>query len=248
MTEDILFRMTSVLPRPAATVVVIRDAPPPCGFEVLMVRRSDRAAFMAGAFVFPGGRVDESDGAGGPPVDPMEWPSRFADLTPLEEQSYRAAAARELAEEAGVRVEPRTLVPFAHWVTPDVDTRRFDTRFFLASMPDDQQPRPDEGETTALAWLSPPDALRRAGAGEIVLPPPTWTTLARLERFDDAARVFAWAHALRIVRVQPRLVRDEHQTLLTLPGDPTFPTLDGWEIPEHTRFSLLEGQWRPVRA
>jgi hypothetical protein len=57
-----------------------------------------------------------------------------------------------------------------------------------------------------------------------------------------------WAASQRIVRVQPLLFRDPARTMLTLPGDPTFPAIDGWEVPEDTRFVLQDGQWRPIRA
>jgi hypothetical protein len=49
-----------------------------------------------------------------------------------------------------------------------------------------------------------------------------------------------------IVRIQPQLIRGDGPTLLTLPGDPTYPTIDGWEIPAVTRFRLEDGRWQPV--
>ena len=70
-----------------------------------MVRRNDKVAFMAGAFVFPGGRVDEAD-SGHEPVHVDRWVHRFADLTTTDEHVFRLAAARELWEEARVRVDP----------------------------------------------------------------------------------------------------------------------------------------------
>ena len=71
------------------------------------------------------------------------------------------AAVRELQEEANVYITVDDLHPFAHWVTPEIETRRFDTRFFLARMPDGQQAMHDDGETTALEWLSPREAIAR---------------------------------------------------------------------------------------
>ena len=78
-----------------------------------------------------------------------------------------------------------------------------------------------------------------------MLPPPTWTTLKRLSTLRSVADLLGWAAAARIVRVQPLLIRDAERTMLTLPGDPTFPTIDGWDIPEETRFVLQDGQWLP---
>lgn len=234
--------------RPAATVVVVRDATHDHGFDVLMVRRNDHVAFMAGAYVFPGGRVDESDLACAVRAAVSDGASRFPGLTASQELPYRVAAVRELEEEAAVRIRVADLEPLAHWVTPEIETRRFDTRFFLSRMPEGQEAKHDEGETTALAWLPPAEAIHRAQRKEIMLPPPTWTTLKRLAQFGTIEDVFSWARRTPIVRVQPNFLRDEDRTMLTLPGDPTHPTVDGWEVPEDTRFLLQEGRWLPVPA
>lgn len=222
--------MTVVTPRPAATVVVVREAAG--GFEVLMVRRNDKVAFMAGAYVFPGGRVDDSElqQAGGD-----------------EAAAYRLAAVRELQEEANVTVDVSALVLIAHWVTPEIEARRYDTRFFLVRMPPGQQARHDASETTELAWLTPRDAIARCERGEIMLPPPTWTTLKRMQRHATIAELFEWAGSVAIPRVQPQFYEDDNQKVLTLPGDPTYPTIDGWDVPEDTRFLLEDGRWRPVK-
>jgi 8-oxo-dGTP pyrophosphatase MutT (NUDIX family) len=234
--------------RPAATVVVLRDfvdAP----LEVLLVRRNDKVAFMAGAYVFPGGRVDEHDVAGANRLTPAITESRFSDLTLEQEWPYRVAAVREVQEEANVTIDVADLVPFAHWVTPEIETRRYDTRFFLGRMPEGQTARHDEGEMTELEWLTPHDAVARCASGAILLPPPTWTTLKQLARFASIDDALQWAASKPIVRVMPGFIKDEGQTMLTLPGDPLHPTIPGWEIPEDTRFVLQEGKrWTPVRS
>lgn len=235
-------------PQPAATVIVLRlssQAP----FKVLMVKRN-KLAFMAGAFVFPGGRVDNEDR-----MATVNWtllsgpPSRFNDLTPGREWPFRVAAARELAEEANVQVDPLLLVPVAHWVTPEGEARRYDTRFFVVTMPDGQHARYDEGETVALEWFAPGDAIDRCRHGDIQLPPPTWTMLRRLSRFASLEAALEWARTETIVRVQPNLHRSEARTWLTLPGDPLHPAPAGWETPEDTRFELQnERGWQPTRS
>jgi 8-oxo-dGTP pyrophosphatase MutT (NUDIX family) len=239
--------MPVATPRPASTIVVMREsASNP--FEVLMVRRHDNVAFMGGAYVFPGGRVDDEDVArAAREGDRLPGTaSRFADLTPLQDFAHRLAGSRELLEEVGLTIPPHALEPFAHWVTPEVETRRYDARFFVTRMPDQQTPVHDAHETTEFAWYAPRAALDRCRAGAILLPPPTWTTLKALERFDSASRVLEWARTVRIFRIQPALLRSEDETLLTLPGDPTHPPIDGWDTPEHTRFALRDGRWLPV--
>lgn len=223
--------MTGATLRPAATVVVVREAA--AGFEVLMVRRNDSVAFMAGAYVFPGGRLDDADRvkAGGDEL-----------------AAYRWAAVRELEEEVGLRVDPSELMMIAHWVTPEIETRRYDTRFFLVRVPAGQEPRHDHAETTEFAWMTPREAIERCERGEIMLPPPTWTTLKRMQRHASIAELFDWAKSVAIPRVQPHFYEQDDRKLLTLPGDPTYPTIDGWDVPEDTRFMLQDGQWRPVKS
>ncbi len=231
-----------VAARPAATVIVLREGDP---FEVLLLRRNDQVAFMAGSYVFPGGRVDPADH---PAAGASLSPSSFSDLSDAEEAAYRQAAVRELKEEANVTVAPADLAPLAHWVTPEIEIRRYDTRFFLARMPAGQQPRHDNGEMTALEWVSPDQAVAKFGRREMLLPPPTWTTIRQLEKLTSIDAAFAWARQRRIVRVMPVFIKTDAVTMLTLPGDPLFPTIPGWEVPEETRFVLEDGaRWQPLK-
>ena len=155
-----------------------------------MVRRNDKVAFMAGSYVFPGGRVDEHDR---PPKGEHLPAAVFPDLSGEEEAAFRMAAVRELQEEANVYITVDDLHPFAHWVTPEIEIRRYDTRFFIARMPEGQTAKHDESETTALEWLSPPEAMARFERRELLLPPPTWTTIRQLAPRSSIEDVFAWA-------------------------------------------------------
>jgi len=229
--------------RPAATVIVLRPGDP---FEFLLLRRNDKVAFMAGSYVFPGGRVDAADH---PAPGTVLAPPTFSDLTDAEEAAYRQAAVRELREEANLSVAPTDLAPLAHWVTPEIEIRRYDTRFFIARMPAGQDPRHDDGEMTAMAWLSPKLAIARFERRELLLPPPTWTTIRQLEKLASIDAVFAWARQRTVVRVMPGFIKTDTQVMLTLPGDPLFPTIPGWEVPEETRFVLEDGaRWQPLKA
>lgn len=211
-----------------------------------MVRRNDKVAFMAGSYVFPGGRIDDSDH---PPQGEPVPKAVFPDLTDAEEAAYRIGAVRELQEEANVYITVGDLHPFAHWVTPEIEIRRYDTRFFIARMPEGQDPKHDEGETTALEWLPPKEAIARFERRELLLPPPTWTTIRQLAPRRSIDDVLAWAKSRPIVRVMPGFFKNGDDVTLTLPGDPLYPTIPGWEIPEETRFVLEDGvRWAPRKA
>lgn len=168
-------------------------------------------------------------------------------------RSHRAALAsrqttlRALAEREGLRLALDALTPFAHWVTPDIETKRFDARFFLAPAPAGQEPVHDDREATAATWLDPSAAVDEARRGAIALPPPTWTTLRMLQRFASIDEVLAWARVRRVVPIQPVFARQGSRALLTLPGDPLYPVDSAVEVLPETRFVLENGRWRPVR-
>jgi 8-oxo-dGTP pyrophosphatase MutT (NUDIX family) len=229
--------------RPASTVIVLREGSP---FEILMVRRNDTVAFMAGSYVFPGGRVDESDRP--PKGEPLPT-AIFSDLTDAEEATYRMAAVRELQEEANVYLTVSDLHPYAHWVTPEVETRRYDTRFFVARMPAGQHAKHDESETTALEWLSPQEAIARFERKLLLLPPPTWTSIRQLAKRSSVDDAIAWARSRPVVRVMPGFRKTDTEFMLMLPGDPLCPAIPGWEVPEETRFILQDGaRWQPLKV
>ena len=229
--------------RPAATVIVLREGSP---FELLMVRRNDKVAFMAGSYVFPGGRVDDFDR---PRDGDTLSPATFVDLSPAEEAAFRRAAVRELREEANVTITVDDLYPFAHWVTPEIETRRYDTRFFLARMPPGQQPKHDESETTALEWLTPREAIAKFERREMLLPPPTWTTIRQLAPRTSIEDVIEWTRHRKIARIMPGFYKTDSEFMLMLPGDPLMPAVADWEVPEETRFVLQDGaRWQPLKA
>lgn len=159
-----------------------------------------------------------------------------------------AATFRTVIEREGLRLALDALVLFAHWVTPPIDTRQFDTRFFVTRVPPNQCPAHDETETTHSVWLLPARAIADAVSGEIVLPPPTWTTLRELERFASVDAAIAWARTRRLVRRQPKLVDEPGRRMLLLPGDPLYPEVEDPEQPAETRFVLVDKRWRAERS
>ncbi len=160
----------------------------------------------------------------------------------------RTATLSSIVTDAGVRLAPDLLVPLSHWVTPEIEPRRFDTRFFIARVPAGQVPVHDSTETTDSEWLAPAAAIDRHRRNDIWLPPPTWTTIRELERFTTVDDVFAWAGSRPIVRLQPAYVQRAGVTMLTLPGDPLQPADSDVEVPEETRFVLRDGRFYPVKV
>ncbi len=165
----------------AATVVLIRDAED--GIETLMLRRNSTLAF-GGMWVFPGGRIDDDDHG-----DPGTAAGEISDAVSLA-LAARRAAARESEEEAGVTVDPETLVWFSHWTPPPISPKRFATWFFLAAAPDTEVVI-DGGEIHEHGWMTPDDAISRRDLLEIELAPPTWVTLHYLRPYRTVAEALA---------------------------------------------------------
>ena len=223
-------------PRPAATVLLLRDGPP--GIEVFMQVRHQDMAFASGALVFPGGRVDPEDHALAADADLSPATAR---LDPLA-GALRVAAIRETFEESGVLLaRPRgeaallsgerlrglsaeghgfarmladtglvlaadLLVHFAHWITPVYRPRRFDTHFFALSAPEDQLAAHDGTESVESMWIAPRDAVAGGAAGRFKLVFATLMNLRRLDRYANVAEALLAAARAKVVTVTPELV------------------------------------------
>ncbi|MCP4873828.1 MAG: NUDIX hydrolase [Proteobacteria bacterium] len=227
-------------PRPAATVLLLRDTAD--SFEVFMVKRSMKSSFMPGAYVFPGGSVDPEDWETTPQgTDPDDAVARFGGaLDGAVAIAHLAAAAREVSEEVNVRLPTVAGVEvFSHWITPAIESKRFDTWFMIATMPADAEPVHDDFETVASRWVEPRAAVERYGDGELVLAPPTYYTLWDLARFGTSADAIAAARERRVVAVQPKFQEVEDRWTILLPGDELFPSNDPVEGP--TRIVMGEG-------
>lgn len=171
----------------AASVVLLRDTA--VGLETFLLHRHARMAFAASMVVFPGGGVDPADRAAPDPV--------------------LRCAVRETEEETGVRLPPAALQPWAHWVTPELEPRRYDTFFYLAELPAGQQADDRSGETDRADWATPAAALVDERAGRIGLMPPTLSILLELADLGSLAAVREAALDRVVERVLPRLVLED---------------------------------------
>jgi 8-oxo-dGTP pyrophosphatase MutT (NUDIX family) len=189
------------VPRPAATVILLRGGAD--ALEVLLVKRNPASKFMGGAWVFPGGAVDRNDGEGQP--------------------ALRAAALRELGEEAGIHQDnPDTLIPFSRWITPAAVKIRFDTWFYLTPLPDGATPEIDGSEIVDARWYEPRQALEAAGRGELLLVFPTIKHLEQISPFESAQALMKYAQGREVLPVQPRVVMQGETARILLPGEPGY--------------------------
>lgn len=194
------------VPRPAASVVLLRRGGKhgDRALEVLLLKRTESAKFMPGVWVFPGGAVDAVDGE--------------------DEAGYRACAARELAEEAGIELPPdEELVLFSRWITPAVISRRFDAWFFLALAPAHAPPKPDGVETTEARWFEPRAALEAQAAGELVLAFPTVKQLESLLPFGTSKEAIDAYRNREVEPILPKVIGTPEDHRVVLPGDPDYP-------------------------
>ncbi len=204
---------TTRRPRPAATLVVLRDSPD--GLEVLLTDRPQHLRFMGGATVFPGGAVADADRdprwdgtVRRPPHellslvddDPSVALGAFvcalreafeevglllADGDLTRSASHDAGLFLEACLQNGVDLRADRLVPGGRWVTPMGSPARFDTHFFLAEAPAGWEPDPDPREVAGARWATPAAALAELASGKAIMAPPTIEMLQRLESLDS---------------------------------------------------------------
>ncbi|PKN71289.1 MAG: NUDIX hydrolase [Deltaproteobacteria bacterium HGW-Deltaproteobacteria-12] len=285
---------TVVNVRDAATVILVRTINDD-SWELFLARRHRRQSFMAGAFVFPGGQLEESDcqpecSSLISQADSLHPQDLLQDksLSPDRARGFFIAAIRETFEEAGIilagdnsgnfitfqqketlvrfaahrralstgeisfaeilRQEkillfPHALIPFSHWITPEGEKKRFDTRFFLAALPRGQETVSDNTELTEFLWATPQNALRMHFSREIILMPPTLKTVLELAQFATVERLFAAAKKRLLYPILPQIFEQG----VKLPHDPEYG-LDGYRRPanpeEPCRIIAEDGVWQ----
>ena len=258
------------LPRPAATLVVVRDSPD--GIEVLLSRRAERGDHNSGAWVFPGGMVHAGDRSAHACCTGLDDATASARLgVPEGGLDYVIAAVRECFEESGllfahdasgalVRMsgmsgmsgeagdagaaigawrgplhrDERSMADLccefglrlalggvhylSHWVTPAARIKRFDTRFFIAAVPQGQTAAFDGTEMVEQRWLRPADAVAE-GSG-LKLLTPTRKTLELIGRYASVEALLAWAGSARSVPLtMPRMATGSQGTQPVTPDE-----------------------------
>lgn len=262
-----------VEPKAAATLLVLRDGDE--GPELFCVRRHAASAFMGGAVVFPGGKLDEADAA--PAFERLTSglaprAERVADDA-LHARALAVCACREALEEAmllvgdpplgddalrrmrasleagerfasllegaGTRLATDRLIPFARWVTPTAEARRYDARFYLTRAPEGQRGLHDQHETVSSVWATPARMLEAFEAGDVFLAPPTTRCLELLRAAADVNAALELASEQSLEPICPELLPSEDRIVLALPGDPAHSVKDR-RVAGPTRF-VMEG-------
>ncbi|HEV7426428.1 MAG TPA: NUDIX hydrolase [Thermoanaerobaculia bacterium] len=212
-----------VPPIPAASVIVLRDAP----LEVLMIRRHSKSSFVPDAWVFPGGGVEPAD-------------YDLGDGTEI--STMRIAAARELFEESGIwlgaplddadakrrallggeitfaslidesPIDLTNLVWTSRWITPVGVPKRFDTYFFLAAVSRDAVASAENVEAVEAIWISPAEAIEKL---QIVFP--TQKNLEALAGFSAAEELLASRRGVDVPATRPVLVVEDGRKKIILP-------------------------------
>lgn len=224
----------------ATTVLLVRDRG---GLEVLMVVRAAKSHFGS-ALVFPGGLVDPEDhdaawdgltvaDAG---MSRTERAIRIAGFRELHEETGLLLVDRpedgapppvgaettpfmKLVTEMGSRLDLDAMHPFAHWITPEFASKRFDTHFRLCGLETEVTAVSDGTETVSVEWLRPKDAIDLGRSGERNVLFPTRMNLQMLAEAGSVEEAIARAKARTIVTVSPRLEQRPEGRFLVIPPE-----------------------------
>ncbi len=212
-------------PIAAATVILLRDAD--AGLETLMLRRNSKIAF-GGMWVFPGGRVDDSD--------------REGLATDDELGAARQAAVREAHEESGLSITADALAPLSHWTPPAITPRRFLTWFFVAPAPT-AEVTIDDGEIKDHAWMSVREALERRDRAEIELAPPTFVTLHGFASHESVGEAVEAVRSREPEYFATRVAVDDDGPVAIWHGDAGYDESDAARPGARHRLSMRKAAW-----
>jgi 8-oxo-dGTP pyrophosphatase MutT (NUDIX family) len=184
----------------------VLSADPPLGHG--LVCAAVRETFEESGVLLAGAGPDDVVDVSGP-----EWEAERVALI------ERRESLSGLLQRRGLGLRADLLRPWAHWITPELEPRRYDTRFFVAALPAGQDVRDVGGEADATMWLTPREAIARYERDELPMLPPTISTLRDLAEFSTAAEALASASSRDIAPLLPRVVIDGDQMQLLLPHE-----------------------------
>ena len=144
-------------------------------------------------------------------------------LTKLrKELNNKEITFKEICVSESLRLRTKNIVPCAHWITPDIETKRFDTRFFLAKVNAKQLASHDGFELTESFWIKPADALAKLKNGEMNMILPTIKNIEKLAEFSSSTEAFNYFEGLgdnAIPPILPKFIKKDGEWVGFLPGE-----------------------------
>lgn len=129
----------------------------------------------------------------------------------------REQSLSEMLNRRGMSVRADLIRPWAHWITPKAESKRYDTRFFLMKLPDGVEPREISTEHDHAEWVPAARAVAESDNGTRPMLPPTTATLTALAAFQTAEEAMVAAPPTRIVPIMPELVQQDGVNYVKLP-------------------------------
>jgi 8-oxo-dGTP pyrophosphatase MutT (NUDIX family) len=175
-------------------------------------------------------------------IVPLDRAVSDADVLAMRRELEAGRKLPEVLRAIGARLALDALVPWGRWVTPEAEARRFDARFFLLVLPENQRGLHDDREVTMSFWARPHEILMRFVSGEIFLAPPTCRSLELLADCRSIESALALAGEQSLLPICPTFVPDDAAPYLALPGDPSHAVRE-LRVSGKTRFVLRDGRF-----
>jgi len=204
---------------PAATVMLLREHGG--RLEVLMLRRNRQLKSFGGAWVFPGGRVDEADRGEG------------------EMERAKVAAVRETMEETGLDISGADMAILSCWIPPVQEKRRFSTWFFIVRAPD----APVQIEIHDYRWVCPKEFLDPVPTSDIMIVPPTFVSLKTLTNFSSVDGVISHIHSAKTEIFETRFTKTEKGFVTLWKPDVAYESLDLEASGPRHRLNCFTDKW-----
>ena len=162
----------------------------------------------------------------------------------------KAKPFNQMLADLKVRLQTHNVLPWSRWITPrmpSITNKRFDTRFFVAAVPHEQEATHDNHEATESVWLAPRTALERYWDRKIELAPPQIMSLAHLARHVTVDSVMQAARAQRPPLILPESFDQANTRVLCFPGD-TAHSVKQVVLPGPTRLMYRNQRFEPVKG
>lgn len=193
--------------------------------EVLMLRRNRQLKSFGGAWVFPGGRVDENDGPG---------------LSEIERA--KAAAIRETMEETGLDIAGVEMATLSCWIPPVQEKRRFSTWFFIVRAADSAV-QIDQGEIHDYQWVCPREFIGKIPSSDIMIMPPTFVSLKKLTEHSSVDSVLSNVHSEHTDIFETRFMKSSKGFVTLWKPDVAYDSLDLEAAGRRHRLCCYSDHW-----